>query len=134
MNVEVKRGIRKSVILPTLSYVSETWTWNAAQQSRICAVEMSYLSGACGVSRWDGESNETVYEEFGVGVTAKGVECGVVEWVKRGAPRWSGHAMRMGEYEFVKRVYVGRSEGGDVRGRPPVKRIKRMSEYWSERV
>ncbi len=30
---EVKKGIRNSVILPTLSYASETWTWNAAQQS-----------------------------------------------------------------------------------------------------
>ncbi len=28
----VKKGIRNSVILPTLSYASKTWTWNAAQQ------------------------------------------------------------------------------------------------------
>ncbi len=39
----VKQGIRNSVILPTLSYASETWTWNAAQQSRIRTVEMSYM-------------------------------------------------------------------------------------------
>ncbi len=38
-----KRGIRNSIILPTLSYTSETWTWNAAQLSRIREVEMSYL-------------------------------------------------------------------------------------------
>ncbi len=30
-------------------------------------MEMSYLSGACGVTRWDGESNETVYERCGMG-------------------------------------------------------------------
>ncbi len=36
-----KKGIRNSVIFPTLSYVSDIWTWNAAQQSRIRAVEMS---------------------------------------------------------------------------------------------
>ncbi len=35
--MELKNGIRNSVILPTLSYTSETWTWNAAQQSRIIA-------------------------------------------------------------------------------------------------
>ncbi len=49
----VKKGIRNSVILPTLSHTSETRTWNAAQQSRIRAVEMSYMRDARGVSRWD---------------------------------------------------------------------------------
>ncbi len=29
----VKKEIRNSVILPTLSYASETWTWNPSQQS-----------------------------------------------------------------------------------------------------
>ncbi len=69
---------------------------------------MSYISGACSVSGWDGESNENMYERFGMSVTAKGVECGVVEWVKRGALRWFGHVMRMKENEFVKRVFEGR--------------------------
>ncbi len=49
VSMVVKHGIRNSVILPTLSYVSKTWTWNAAQQSRIRAVEMSYMLGTCGV-------------------------------------------------------------------------------------
>ncbi len=74
--------IRNSVILSTLSYASETWTWNAAQQSRIQAVEMSYIQGACGVSRRDGESNEDTYERFGMSEAAVGMDCGVVEWVK----------------------------------------------------
>ncbi len=40
----VKKGIRNNVILPTLSYASETWTtWSAAQQSRIRVVEISYM-------------------------------------------------------------------------------------------
>ncbi len=51
VSMAVKKGIWNSVILPTLPYISETWTWNAAQQSRIRAVEMSYLRGASGVSR-----------------------------------------------------------------------------------
>ncbi len=71
----VKMGIRKSVILPTLSYASETWTWNSAQQSRIRAVEISYMWGACGVSRWDGESNEDMYGRFGMNETAVGMDC-----------------------------------------------------------
>ncbi len=48
--IEVNWGIRNSVTLPTLSCASETWTWKAAEQSQIRAVEMSYMRGACGVS------------------------------------------------------------------------------------
>ncbi len=55
VSMAVKRGIRNSVILLTLSYALETWTWNAALKSQIRAVEMSYMQGACGVSRWDRE-------------------------------------------------------------------------------
>ncbi len=36
------------------------------QQSRVRAAEMSYLRGACGMSRMDGMSNESVYERFGM--------------------------------------------------------------------
>ncbi len=49
-----------SRLLPALTYGSENWTWNGAQQLRVRAVEMSYLRGACGVSRIDGLSNECV--------------------------------------------------------------------------
>ncbi len=45
-------------------------------------MEMSYLRGACEVTRWDGESNESVYKRCGMGSRAKGVKCGVMEWVK----------------------------------------------------
>ncbi len=60
VSMDVKRGLRNSIRLPTLTYGSENWTWNGAQQSRVHAVEMSYLRGACGVSRWDGLSKECV--------------------------------------------------------------------------
>ncbi len=42
---------------------------------------MSYMQGACGVSRWDRESNEDMYRRFGMSETAVGMDCGVVEWV-----------------------------------------------------
>ena len=46
-------------------------------------MEMSYLRGACGVTKCDGESNESVCERCGMGSQANRVKCGVVEWVKR---------------------------------------------------
>ncbi len=116
VSIAVKRGIRNSVILSTLSYASETWTWNAAQQSRIQAVEMSYMQGACGVSRRDGESNEDTYGRCGVSETAVGMDCRVVEWVKRSTLRWYGHVMRMNEYDFTERVYESPTEERGVKG------------------
>ena len=101
VSMEIKRGLRNSILLPTLTYGSETWTWNKGQQSRVRAVEMSYLRGACGATRWDGESNESVYERCGMETHAKGVNCGVVEWVKRNTLKWFGHIERMKSEEFV---------------------------------
>ncbi len=40
------------------------------------------MTGACGVSKWDSESNEETYGRFGMSEAAAGVECGVVKWVK----------------------------------------------------
>ena len=58
------------------------WIWNKAQQSRMHAVEMSYLRRICGVTRWEDESNENMYERCGIGTCANEIKCGVVEWVK----------------------------------------------------
>ncbi len=41
VSMDVKRGLRNSILLPTLIYGSENWTWNGVQQSRVSAVDMS---------------------------------------------------------------------------------------------
>ncbi len=78
------------------------------------------------MTRWDGESNESMYERCGMGSRANGVNCGVVEWVKRNTLKWFGHIERMGSEKFVKKVYVSESVGPNSRGRPP--------ESWRDRV
>ncbi len=88
-------------------------------------MEMSYLRGACGVTRWDGESNESVYERCGMRSQANGVNCGVVEWVQRNTLRWFGHTERMGSEEFVRKVYVSGGVGPNSRGK---------SVGWRDRV
>ncbi len=87
VSMDVKRDLRNNILLPTLTYGSENWTWNRKQQSRVCAVEMSYLRGACVVTGWDCVSNENVYERCGMSVCGSGVGFGVVEWVKRNTLR-----------------------------------------------
>ncbi len=69
VSMAVKKGIRNIVILPTLSYASETWTWNAAQKSQIRAVEMSYMRGACGVSSCYRQSNGDTWERLFISET-----------------------------------------------------------------
>ena len=68
------RGLRNS-ILPTLMHGSQIWTWNRAQNSRVPAVEISYLREACSVNKWECESNKSVYQRCGTATHADGVKC-----------------------------------------------------------
>ncbi len=56
------------------------------------------------------------------------VRCGVVEWVKRSILRWFGHIERMGNEEFVKKVYMSSAEGTNRRGRPLARWEDRVKE------
>ncbi len=62
-----------------------------------------------------------------------GVGCGVVEWVKRSTLRWFVHIERMGNEEFVKRVYLSSIEDTNRRGRPFGRWKDRVKEYVSEK-
>ncbi len=73
VSIGIKRGLRNSMFLPTVTYGSENRIWSKAQQSIACAVEMSYLRGACEVNRWGSVSCQSVYERFGM----KGHDSGV---------------------------------------------------------
>ncbi len=48
---------------------------------------MSYLRSACGVWRIDGESNESVYNRFGMSSNGEGMKCGVGGGVKCNTPK-----------------------------------------------
>ncbi len=57
----------------------------------------------------------------------------MVEWVKRSTLRWFGHIERMGNEEFVKRVYLSNVEGTNRRGRPLGRLEDKVKECVSER-
>ena len=86
-------------------------------------MEMSYLRGACGVTRREGESNESM------GLCANGVKCGVVEWVKINTLRWFDHLEREKSEGFVKNVYVSETEDPKRRGMPVVRWKNKVTEY-----
>ncbi len=103
------------------------------QQSRVRVVEMSYLRGACVVTRWAGESDENMYERCCVRTHANGVMCGVVDWVKINILRWFEHIQRMKSEEFVKKVYVSETVGPNSKGRPLGRWKDRVKKYMCER-
>ncbi len=80
------------------------------------------------MSRWDGVSNESMYERCGMRGCESGVGCGAVEWVKRSTLRWFGHVERMENEEYVK-AYLSSVEGRNRRGRPLGRWEDRVKEY-----
>ncbi len=83
------------------------------------------------MTRWDGDSNECMYERCSMGGHANRVNYGVVEWVKRSTGRWFVHNERIGSEEFTIKVYM--SEGPNRRGRPPGRWRDRVKKYICER-
>ena len=47
-------------------YGSVILTLNRMQQSRVCAMEINYLREACSMTRYEGESNVSVYGRCGM--------------------------------------------------------------------
>ncbi len=110
----VRKAQRDRIIVPSITYACEKWTWNEGQRSRIQTVEMNYLRGPCGLNMIAGELNESVHEKFNKSIKSEGMNCGVVEVVKRSTlTRWFDHVERMGRDELTKRIYTS---GGDAVG------------------
>ncbi len=84
------------------------------------------------MSRCVGLSNASMYERCGMREGGSGVGCGVVEWMKRSTLCWFGHIKRMGNEEFVKKVYLSSAEGTNRRGRPLGRWEDRVKEYLCE--
>ncbi len=74
-----------------------------------------------------------MYERCGMRGRGGGAGCGVVEWVKRSTLRWFGHIERMGNEEFVKKVYLGSVEDTNKRGRLHGRWEVTVKEHVSER-
>lgn len=71
--MEVERSSMNSIFLPMLTYGTETWTRSTAQQSRVSGVYMNHLRGVCGVTTWNSESNEGMYERPSMEMCENGV-------------------------------------------------------------
>ncbi len=97
VSMGAEEGLCDGIIIPTITYASETIILKANGIFRNQAVKTSYLRGACDVRRMNGESNLRVSNRFGMSSKCNGMECWVVEWVKRRTLTWFGHIERMTE-------------------------------------
>ncbi len=114
VSMDVKRGLRNGVLLPSLTYGLENWTWNGAQQLRVHAAEMSYLRGACGVSRWDGLSNECVYDRCGMRGHGSGAGCSFFFFYLQQQGTAQGHNEKGGKKGPLANVPARKSESREV--------------------
>lgn len=58
MSEQIQKDLRNSIVLPALTYESETWKLNEVEQYKVRAVEITFIRTACGVTRADRVRNE----------------------------------------------------------------------------
>ena len=111
MSVEAMRGMYEAIVVPTVTYGSESWVMYAKDRSRVEAVEMRCLRAAVGVTKFDRVRNNRVRERAGV-------QWGLGERVEQANLRWYGHVMRMDESRYPRKVLESSVVGERARGRP----------------
>ena len=94
--------MHKTLLVPVLTYGSDTVLWNEKQKSRIRAVQMDNLRDLLGINSLE----------------LCGVTKGVEERIDEGVLRWFGHVERMEKERIAKRVYIGECVGSRSMGRP----------------
>lgn len=91
VRIEIKTELQDSIIVPNVAHASKIWIWNKSQKPRIQAVEQSYLRGACGVIRVDGDSDKCIHGRSAISCKGEGISYKVV--------RWFGYLERMSDSE-----------------------------------
>ena len=111
LQLECTRVLHESLLVPFLTYGSETMMWREKERSRIRAVQMDNVRDLLGIRRMDEIPNSRIRQLSGV---AKRVEEKIYEDVLR----WFEHVERMENNRIAKRGYVGECAGSRPVGRP----------------
>ena len=110
IDLEVKKIVFNSILIPTLTYGSETWSVTTNEERRIEVAEMKVLRSMLGKTRRDRVRNDWIRER--VGVTP------VLIRVDSARLRWWGHMERMPDVRIASRRWRWRVDGVRPRGRP----------------
>ena len=106
-----KLKVYKAVVLTTLLYGSETWTWHRKHLNQLEVFHMRCLRSIMGIRWQDKVTNLEVLQK----ANASSIEALVV----KSQLRWTGHVIRMSENRLPKKLLYGElSSGLRKRGRP----------------
>jgi hypothetical protein len=106
-NVKVK--IYKTIILPVVLYVCETWCFTLREGHRLRVLENRVLRRIFGRKRDEvtGERRKLHNEELHILYSSQNIT-----WkIKSRRMRWAGHVARMVEERNVYKVLVGKPDG-----------------------
>jgi len=113
-NLKIK--IYRTIILPIVLYVCETWSLTLREERKLRVSENMVLRRISGPRRdevtgeWRRLHNEELNDLYSLPNVVR-----VIKWRRMS---WAGHVARMGEEMGVYRVLVGKPEGRRPLGRP----------------
>jgi hypothetical protein len=107
----VKVRIYKTIILPVVLYVCETWSLTVREEHTLWVWRRIFGSKRNGVTGgWRKLPNEELHNLYS--------SPSIIRIIKSRRMRWAGHVARMGEKWNMCRLLVGKPEGKRPLGRP----------------
>jgi hypothetical protein len=112
----VKIKIYRTIILPVVLYMCETWSLTLREECRLRVFENMVLRRKFGPKRdevkgeWRRLHNKELYALYS--------SPNIIRVIKSRRLRWAGHVACMGESKGAYRVLVGKPEGRRPLGRP----------------
>ena len=126
LGMNVKKVLYERVVVPTVTYGSESWGMKVTERWKMNVFEMKCLRSMAGVSRLDRVRNEEVRERTGVRrELAARVDMNVL--------RWFGHVERMDNERLLRKVMDFKVDGRSARGRPRFGWINGVERALSDR-
>ena len=127
IGMEVKRRMYEGIVVPTVLYGSEAWTWSKNVGKRLNVLEMSCLRKMCGVTLRDRIRNEEIRNRCGVkkSLSVRGEES---------ICRWYGHLERMSDERLTKKIHCAVVGGSRSKGRPRKKWKEGVNDLLRERA
>lgn len=114
LTINSKLLLYKTMVLPVLTYGSETWVLTKRHSDLLTAFERKVLrrivGPVCEEGRFRRRYNHELYEIY--------LEADVAEKIKLGRLRWAGHLARMSEEDPARKVLCSQFHGRRQRGRP----------------
>ena len=104
IRLSTKIGVYRTVVLTTLLYGSESWTWYRRHVKKLDQFHLRCLRKICGISWKDRIPNTTVLKRCEI----EGIEAVLI----KGQLRWAGHLTRMEENRIPKALFYGELVGG----------------------